>query len=89
MTKSRNVAVTTLSFDALSRLMNIPDGQHIVRAEYAIELDCLRILIEGDGLPATSPGCPAQEIYPAVKNRTVTEFEWSTFKEGAQWPAKA
>lgn len=74
---TRNVAMVALSFETLGRLMNLPKGQTVVRAEYDISRDGIRVLIEGEGLPGVPSGCHAMEIRPNERTVERTELDWT------------
>jgi hypothetical protein len=73
----RNIAFVDVSFEMLSRMMSLPEGQNVVRAEYSLPDDCIRVLIEGKGLPATPSGCPAMRILPSLREVRRMELDWS------------
>jgi hypothetical protein len=73
---TRNVAVVLLNFDTLSMLLGLPEGQRVVRAEYAIEWDGLRVLIEGKGLPEIPYGAPAMSVRPTFREVKRLEVDW-------------
>jgi hypothetical protein len=72
----RNVAVAELSFDTLTRLLGLPEGQRVARAEYSIERDCLRLLLEGPGLPLIPQGCPAMTLSYGMREVKRLELDW-------------
>jgi hypothetical protein len=72
----RNLAVVELDFATIGKLLQLPKGQAVCRAEYDIARDSLRILIEGDGLPGIPPSCTAMTIRPIVSEVARLEFSW-------------
>jgi hypothetical protein len=73
----RKAAVVDLDFHTLSRLLSLPEGQRVARAEYDICTDSLRVLIEGEGLPELPAGCPAYTLRPVMQEVRRVEIDWS------------
>ena len=76
MSQTRNMAVVTIDFQTLGSLLNLPSGQEVVRAEYDIRNDSLRVLVEGKGLPCIPHGCSAMEVRPIFHEVKRIDVAW-------------